>query len=168
MTYDVSIPFSDTREFTDQVSWRGISMEFDRFLTGNLAAGLGISWSVFLEKEPDSYYQSDEMLIYGTQVRYNNAVPLLARVSWYHTPPSGSFSVYFSAGAGAAWQELRRDIGLWTFGDDAWQFALSPEAGIIFPVWQSNVSAKVRYVQGFETSTVPSLSYLSAGVGIAW
>ena len=167
MTYDVSLPLSATGEFAGQFSWRGIALDFDRFINDQLSVGLGVSWSVFLEKEPQSYYQNEDMLTHGTQVRYINSVPLLARFSWY-TAPSGSYRAYFSAGVGTAWQERRRDVGLWTFGDDYWQFALSPEAGIIIPVSRTYLTAKLRYVQGFKTPAIPSLSYLSLGVGYAW
>jgi len=69
MTYDVGVPFSSTKEFTDQVSWRGLSLDFDRFVGDNLAVGMGFSWSTFVEKESDSDYQRENILLHGTQVR---------------------------------------------------------------------------------------------------
>ena len=103
MTYDVGIPFSSTKEFANQVSWRGVSMDIDRFINDNLALGIGVSWSVFLEKESDSYYEHDDLLIHGTQVRYINNIPLLARISWYQQ--ASQFEAYFTAGVGTVWQE---------------------------------------------------------------
>ena len=166
MTYDVGFPFSSTKEFTNQVSWRGIAIDVDRFINDNLAVGLGISWSTFLEKEPDSDYQREDMLIHGTQVRYINNIPLLARISWYQ--PTGNFDTYFTAGVGTVWQDVRREIGLWAFDDDYWQFALSPEVGIIFPVGQTYITGKLRYMQGFKTSDAPGLSYMALGLGVAF
>jgi hypothetical protein len=166
MTYDVAFPFGSTKEFTDQVSWRGVSLDFDRFINDNVAVGLGVSWSVFLEKEADSDYQHDLMLIHGTQVRYINDIPILARFSWYQ--PTGGFDTYFTAGVGTVWQQQRREIGLWAFEGNYWQFALSPEAGIIFPMGRSYLTAKVKYMQGFKTSSAPALSNLGIGVGFAW
>ena len=166
MAYEVAFPFSDTKEFAGQVSWRGVSLDFDRFLNDNMAVGLGISWGVFLEKEADSDYEYQDMLIHGTQVRYINNIPMLARFSWYQ--PAGEFDTYFTAGVGTVWQENRREIGLWAFQDSYWQFALSPEAGIIFPLGRSYLTAKVKYMQGFKTSSAPPLSYLGIGVGFAW
>ena len=167
MAYEVAFPFSNTKEFTDQVSWRGVSMDVDRLINDNVAVGLGFSWGVFVEKEPDSDYQLDNnMLVHGTQVRYINNIPMLARFSWYQ--PTGSFETYFTAGVGTVWQQQRREIGLWAFEDNYWQFALSPEAGIIFPIARSYLTAKVKYMQGFKTSEAPALSYLGIGVGFAW
>ena len=166
MAYEIAFPFSDTKSFTDQVSWRGVSLDFDRFVSDNMAVGLGISWGVFVEKEEDSYFEYEDMLIHGTQVRYINNIPILARFSWYQ--PTGEFDTYFTAGIGTVWQENRRDIGLWAFQDSYWQFALSPEVGIIFPIGRSYLTAKVKYMQGFKTSDAPGLSYLGVGVGFAW
>ena len=35
LTYDVGIPFADTKEFTDQASWRGLTFDFDRVACGH-------------------------------------------------------------------------------------------------------------------------------------
>lgn len=166
MSYDVGIPLSSTKEFADQVSWRGVSMDVDRFINDNLAVGLGVSWSVFLEKESDTYYENEELLIHGTQVRYINNIPLMARISWYQQ--TGQFEAYFTAGVGTVWQEQNRQLGLWSFVGNYWQFAVSPEAGIIFPMGRTYLTAKVKYMNGFKTSTAPTLSYLGIGLGFAW
>lgn len=166
MTYDIGIPFSATKEYANQVSWRGVALDVDRFLNDNAAVGLAFSWNVFLEKEPESYYQREQMLIHGTQVRYINNIPLLARFSWYQ--PTSKFETYFTAGVGTVWQQTRREIGLWAFEDNYWQFALSPEAGIIYPLGGTYLTAKVRYMHGFKTSNAQTLSYLGIGLGFAW
>ena len=166
LTYDVGIPFSSTKEFTDQVSWRGLSLDFDRFVGDNLAVGLGFAWSTFVEKEADSDYQLENILLHGTQVRYINDIPLTARFSWYQ--PLSSMELYATLGAGAAWQELRREIGTWAFVGSYWQFVMIPEVGIIYPLGSSYLNARVKYVQAFESSEAPGLSYLSIGVGFAW
>ena len=166
LTYDVGFPFSSTKEFANQVSWRGLSFDVDRFVNDNLAVGTSVSWSLFLEKEPDSYYELEEILLHGTQVRYINNIPLMARISWYQ--PLDMLETFFSLGIGTTWQEMRREIGTWAFTDTYWQFALAPELGIILPVGQTYVTAKVKYVNAFKTSNAPSLSYLSLGLGFAW
>ena len=148
------------------MSWRGVSLDFDRFIGDNLAVGMGFSWSVFLEKESDSYYEREHLLLHGTQVRYINNIPLTARISWYQ--PMEMMELFGTIGIGTAWQEVRREIGTFAFAGNYWQFALTPEVGMIFPVGQSYVTAKVRYVQAFETTEAPDLSYMSIGVGVAW
>jgi hypothetical protein len=167
MTYDVGFPFSATKEFADQVSWRGLSLDVDRFVTENVAVGTGVSWSVFLEKDPDSYWQKDQLLLHGTQVRYINNIPLMARISWFQ--PMDELEPYFTLGIGTVWQENRRDMGLWEWTDNYWQFALAPEVGVIVPMGTSVTTLKLKYTHGFSTdSGAPTLSYLSVGVGIGW
>jgi len=50
ITYDVAFPFSSTKEFADQLSWRGAALDFDRFIGKNFAVGMGFSWSTFVQK----------------------------------------------------------------------------------------------------------------------
>ena len=166
MTYDLGFPFASTREFADQVSWRGLSLDLDRFLNDNLAVGTSFSWSVFLEKEPDSYYERDKVLMHGTQVRYINNIPMLARVAWYQ--PMDGFEPYFSLGMGTVWQETRREIGVYAFKGSYWQFALKPELGVVVPVGNTYAVLKLAYVQGFKTQNAPALSYMNLGIGFAW
>ena len=167
MTYDVGIPFSETKEFTDQVSWRGLTLDFDRFLNDNLALGMAFSWSTFLQKEADSYYQRDEILLNGTQVRYNNNIPLTVKIAYYK--PVSTVDLFGSLGVGTVWQETRREIGTFAFVGNYWQFALVPELGVIIPAgFRTKVTARARYVAGFKTSSAPPLSYLSFGLGLAW
>jgi len=166
LTYDVGIPFADTKEFTDQASWRGLTFDFDRFVGDNLAVGMGFSWSTFVEKEPDSYYEREELLLHGTQVRYNNNIPLTVKIAYYK--PVSNLDIFGSLGVGTAWQETRREIGTFAFVGSYWQFALVPELGVLIPAGQSNVTARVRYVSGFKTDNAPALSYLSFGLGLVW
>ena len=166
MTYDVGVPFSSTKEFTNQVSWRGLALDFDRFVGDNLAVGMGFSWSTFVEKEADSDYQRENILLHGTQVRYINNIPLTVRLSWYQ--PLDMMEFYGTLGVGTVWQEARREIGTFAFTDNYWQFAMTPELGIIFPMGSSYLTAKVRYVMGFETDQAPDINYLSVGLGFAW
>jgi len=166
LTYDVGVPFSSTKEFTDNASWRGLTFDVDRFINDNLAVGLGFSWSTFIEKESDAYYERDEILLHGTQVRYNNNIPLTVKIAYYK--PVSSFDVFGSLGVGTVWQENRREIGTFAFTGSYWQFALVPEIGVLIPAGQTNVTARVRYVAGIKTDKAPALSYLSFGLGLAW
>lgn len=166
MTYDVGFPLSSTKDFAGQVSWRGLSLDMDRFVTENLAVGATFAWSVFLEKESDSYYERGDVLMHGTQVRYINNIPLLARISYYL--PANMLEPFISLGVGTSWQETRREIGTFAYVGNYWQFALRPEIGVIVPMGNSYGTAKVSYTQGFKTDNAPALSYLSLGFGFAW
>jgi len=168
MTYDVSFPLGTTKTFADQVSWRGLSLDMDRLLNDNLALGVGVGWNTFVQKYPDSYYQRDEMLLHGTQVRYVNDIPIAARFTWYQ--PLDMVEPYFTLGVGTVWQQMRREIGLLAFEGNYWQFLLAPELGAVFPLgYKSYGTLKVKYTQGFQTSDSDNaLSFLSIGVGVAW
>ena len=165
-TYDIAFPFSSTKEFTDQVSWRGMALDVDRLVNSNFAVGLGFSWSTFVEKEADTYYEGERVLIHGTQVRYINTVPMLARFSYYKG--LDAMDAYATLGVGTTWQERRQEIGTFAFTGSYWQFALSPEVGVLVPVGNTFVTLKVRYLHSFKTSDAPELSFLGIGLGFAW
>ena len=168
LTYDVSFPFGTTKTFADQVSWRGLSLDMDRLVNDNLALGVGVGWNTFVQKYPDSYYQNDEMLLHGTQVRYINDIPITARFSWYQ--PMDQIEPYFTLGVGTIWQEMRREIGLFAFTGSYWQFVLAPELGTVVPLGMSAYGTlKVKYTYGFKTGDNDNtLSFLSIGLGVAW
>lgn len=166
MTYDVAVPFAASRDYADQFSWRGLSLDFDRFVGDNLAVGFGFSWNLFLEKEPDSDYFYEELQFHGTQVNYLNNIPLVARISWYQ--PLDFLELFASLGIGTVWQENRTEIGTFAFTGSGWQFALTPEVGTIFPIGNTYIAANLKYVMGFETEQIQDLSYLSFGLGFAW
>jgi hypothetical protein len=168
LSYDLSFPFGNTKTFTDQVSWRGLSLDMDRLINDNLALGLGVGWNTFVQKYPDSYYQNDEMLLHGTQVRYINDIPITARFSWYQ--PMEKLEPYVTLGVGTVWQEMRREIGLFSFEGNYWQFVLAPELGAVIPVGSHSYGiVKIKYTQGFKTGdNENALSFLSLGLGVAW
>lgn len=166
MTYDVAIPSSYTKEFTDHFSWRGVSLDGDRMLDENLGIGFGFSWQVFVEKEIDAQLIRDQALITGTQVRYINSIPMMARFSYYQE--MDMIIPYFTAGVGTVWQEQKTHIGTWAVTSTGWQFAIAPEVGVMIPAGPTNLIVKVKYNHGFETKSIESLSYLNFGLGIAW
>lgn len=166
MTYDVAIPFSSTKDYTDHFSWRGASLDGDRMLDSNLGIGFGFSWQTFVEKEVDTQLEYNNSLVTGTQVRYVNTIPMFARLSYYNE--MDLFTPYFTAGIGTAWQEKRTDIGVWSITESAWHFALAPEIGIIVPAGPTFVTFKVKYMQAFKTSSTDALTYLNFGLGLAW
>ena len=98
LTYDVAFPFSYTKEYADQMSWRGAALDFDRFVGESFAIGMGFSWSTFVQKYPDSYYQTESVLLHGTQVRYVNNIPITARFSWYQA--LNALELYGTLGVG--------------------------------------------------------------------
>ena len=88
LTYAPSIPLSNTKDFADNASWRGINLEYKKAVKENVTAGLSFGWHVFDE-------QTDEVLsgfgvdISGDQFRYINSFPLLANVSYFLGKPGG-------------------------------------------------------------------------------
>ena len=47
ITYNMGLPMSDTKDFTDAYSWRGMGLEFRKFVKNTTSVGLSLGWNVF-------------------------------------------------------------------------------------------------------------------------
>src|ERR1700741_2562497 len=127
ISYPISFPFGDLKDYIGATSFRGISLEFNKRQKPNLDIGLEASWHVFYERVAEKPYQIESATITSTQFRYTNAVPLLAQAKWLKTSGSGKAMPYAGLGIGTTYIERATDFGLYRLTNDAWQFCLRPE-----------------------------------------
>ena len=76
MTYDVSIPLGDTKEYTGGTQWRGFGMEGRWYSSKNTSIGFAWDWNVF----HDVISGTQEIrngAVTGVQIRTINAFPFL-------------------------------------------------------------------------------------------
>lgn len=163
-TYSIGVPTGSTNDYISSVSFRGVNFEGLIELNDNLAAGWLIGWNVFCEKRLNDTYIKDNVTIEGTQYRYMNLFPILARGIYQLGKKSGT-RPYFGAGIGFTPDILRTDIGLYSFKQDAWHFTIAPELGINFPVSGGAITGSLRYLYGFKKLEIENISYLSLNIG---
>jgi hypothetical protein len=79
MTYQASVPMGDTKDFTDNTSWRGIGLDFRYRVEKSTTVGMAFGWNVFHERTyGTTEIQTDNPgAITGTQNNYLNAFPIL-------------------------------------------------------------------------------------------
>ena len=128
VTYAPSIPLSNTKDFADNASWRGINLEYKKAVKENVTAGLSFGWHVF-DEQTDEVLSSFGVDISGDQFRYINSFPLLANVSYFLGKPGG-VRPFIGADVGVYVMEHRLDIGLYTIHETNAHFGFGPEAGI--------------------------------------
>ena len=82
VTYAVSIPMGNTKDFTDNVSWRGVGFDYAKFILGGESTSIGFAtgWYVFNDNKPNETTTRDNITVNGTQYRYLNSFPVLAVV----------------------------------------------------------------------------------------
>ena len=134
ITYDVSFPSGNLKEYIDEVSWRGFGIEGRWFSNKNLSFGLSFAWSVFDERTNDLIQITNEGVngtVGGTQIRTVNSLPMLATAHYYTGKRRDQFRFYFGAGAGMYYIKQRLEIGLIALENDNWHFGLAPEVGVL-------------------------------------
>lgn len=163
-TYSMSVPLEVNNDYITSWSFRGVTFEGLIELNERLAAGWLAGWNVFSEKHLNDIYVKDNVTINGTQYRYMNLFPILARAAYQFGKHSGT-RPYIGAGLGTTGEISRTDIGLISYREDAWHLSISPETGINIPVKGGAITTSFRYIYGLKAQDIHSISYLSFNLG---
>lgn len=165
--YSMSFPHGDTKEYTENASFRGFVVEGKGFVTQKVTFGGFIQWNTFTEEVLDDHIDLGDLNIYGNSYRYNNVMPLMASVSYYHFHgEKKAINPFASLGIGTIYQEQKTKLGTNAIYTDGWMFGLAPEVGVSYTLPGGfEVVANYKYMYGFETNQVPQLSYSSLNIG---
>ena len=159
VTYQVSIPLADTRDFITRPGWLGFGVDARRFIKPNLSLGLSFNWNVLRQtgKAGDDY-----------QFRTIKALPILFS-GHYYLGRKKIFKPYLAISGGAYNIHKREEKTDAITTDDTWHFGLVPELGFI--TWTRDYLAlvgNVKYHYIFASGDAGAESYLSVGVGLLW
>ena len=166
-TYSMSVPMSGISNYISSTSFRGVNFEGLKDIKGNIAVGWVLGWNTFSEKRANEVYVQDNVTLTGTQYRYKNLFPLLARGVYQIGGQEGT-RPYIGAGLGVTPDITRTVVGVYSFEETAWHFTMAPEAGIIIPFGYTSFTANVRYVYGFKAGELGMMSFLSLNLGLLW
>ena len=167
ISYSVGFPTGDFNEYVDQISYRGINMDFYWHVKPNLDAGVEVGWNVFYSKEDKKTYTEGTQSITGVQYRYTNAVPIIAGARWRKT--GGKVEPYLGAGLGTTSVNRSTDFGLYRIYINTWQFCVRPEAGIMYKLSTiSGLTAGVKYYANFENDDLSAQTFFTVNVGFVF
>ncbi len=156
ISYQIAFPFSDTKTFTNAVSFRGVGLDFRKEVEPQTSVGFSASWNVFHEV-------TDEMInlselgeegnaaadISGNQNRIINTFPLLLTAHRYFDSGDDGEVLYIGFGAGASYRKSRLEIGTVAVTENKWHFTLAPEIGFGFETGHDTylgISVKYNYL----------------------
>ncbi len=139
VTYDITFPSGDLKDFTNNESWRGITIEGRKFFGPQFSAGLSWAWRTFHENT-DELITFDGGAASGNQFRRFYISPILATFQLYMYDPWSNATIlpYAGLGVGTYWIEKKLDMGVYTITDSNWHFGLAPEVGVMVPVGYSS------------------------------
>jgi hypothetical protein len=166
-TYSIGIPLGGMDNYISAGSFRGANFEGLKELNSKVAVGWILGWNVFSEKRANEVYTKDNLTVTGTQYRYMNLFPMLAR-GIYEFGETGSTRPFIGAGTGVTADIAKTNIGLYSFQKTAWHFTIAPEIGIKIPLGYTSLTGSLRYTYGVKTKELGNLSYFSINLGGLW
>jgi len=164
LSYQVSFPEGDTKDFTDATSYRGFGLEGRWFVGPDLTAGLAFNWNLFFESS-DNPVDIPNGTVSGKQDRVINAFPFYVTTHYYMGP---AHMFYAGLGAGLVPMTERLDIGLHTYSNTSWHVGVAPEIGISYEVgYHARAVLALQYNYAFEAEDT-KLEYWAMKIGIAY
>ena len=170
VSYPIGFPMSDLGDYIEATSFRGIELELYKMVKPTMAVGLESAWQLFYEREDEKVYTEGTASVSGVQYRYTNEVPIIA-FGRYIKSTDGQIAPFVGVGLGTVFINRYADFGLYRITNDAWQFCLRPELGVIFKMKGSGapgIMVAAKYYSGFGTDDLDAQSYLSINLGLTF
>jgi opacity protein-like surface antigen len=169
-TYPISIGTGDLGDYISQPSFRGIAIDYRRDVKTNLAIGFHLAWNVFYEEMSKETYTVDNASLTGKQYRYQNSFPMLATAT-YFLKPEETLNPFVTLGIGTVYNRRNTDMNIYTLEQEAWNFALQPEAGFLYEIAENTaISISVKYYSGFKggNELTEAQNYVSLNLGFSF
>ena len=159
----------DLQDYNSSVSFRGISLEFNKSIKQNVDVGLESGWNVFYDREDAKVYTEETASISGVQYRYTNAVPIILGGKYYFKAGNENLRPDGGVGLGTLFVNRSTDFGLYRISTEAWQFCIRPELGLRFDVpGGAGFILGGKYYAGFETDDLSAQSYFTINIGVVF
>lgn len=166
--YSMGFGTGDLGDYIGAASFRGFTIDYRKLVQPNIGVGFEVGWNVFYEERSFDTYTQGNRSLSGKQYRYNNQFPMLFAADYY-LKPGEQINPFAGLGIGTMYSLRNTDMGQYTLEEDAWNFALRPEIGVLFEA-NPNMSLAVtgKYYYGFEAGDLPSQSYFALSVGFVF
>lgn len=171
LAYSIGFGTGDLGSFISKPSFRGVSFDYRYRFQPNLAAGVSFQWNTFYEEFSRDTYEVDNVALTGKQFRYSNNFPMLATVTYYLSEDEEGMIPFATLGIGTMYTRRNTDMNLYTIEQEAWNFDLQPEIGVLFNQYDGfGFSASLKYNNGFAggSELTEGQSYLSLNIGVSF
>jgi len=170
MSYQMGLPYGDTKAFTDNDSWIGLGLSSNWMKGDHASVGIYLGWNEFYERTTETL-EIQNGTIFGNQYRDYNIFPMLLTGKIYIGNVDKRRRLFLGVGAGAYYVHQTFDIGLSTLYEDNWHFGVAPEAGFLINGFRgTGVELAARYHYPMSGGTylqgkAQSPQYLTVGLG---
>jgi hypothetical protein len=174
LSYQISLPGGDTKNFTGETSFRGIGLDLRKEIAPATTAGLFFGWHVFYERIDETIQIQTENpgAITGMQDRFLNSFPIMLSLQRFFGK-AGGIQPFLGLNAGGFIILQEIGFGVSVFENDEWQWGGAPELGVVVPIDRDVsiiISGKYNYAFTGESvlGTDINNSYWTLGIGFAW
>ncbi len=167
LSYTVGFPMADMKDFTDQVSGRGVAFDYNYLFQDNIAIGLGVGWQTFTEELGYTTTVDGTTTLSGYEYHYVNSFPI--HVTGTYFLGTDNLRPYVGLGVGTIYNMTDADIGVFRFEENEWHFSLRPEVGVQYDLnYRTGLRLSARYNHAFSAGDIGSFSFFAIGGGIVW
>jgi hypothetical protein len=161
LSYDISIPTSDTKEFVSNISLVGFGLDARKMTHGKYSYGVTFHWNSFTDDrlEQEDTEGGNTIII---DDRSMESFPLMINGHYYLFSDVESFRPFFGGNIGTYYIITRRSVDGVKRSDTGWQFGIAPDVGFMLQFMHDiHVMITLRYNYAFKTSGSPAQSYFS-------
>ena len=171
LTYSISVPTGETRDFTAKTSFKGLSIDLRKFISYNASIGFLVGYSAF-EEETNRTISTSIGDISGDQSRLINAFPIMI-TTHYYLGEGTEFRPFIGIGAGMYYFYHQLEQADENLESNKWHFGIAPEAGFVYLLGSIYAFVNVRYNYAFSaeneiTRISTSQSYAAFNIGFAF
>jgi hypothetical protein len=172
--YTMAQPSGDTKDFVNQYSWLGFSLEGDWFNRSNLSTGFILGWQeMYQDINGDSFAFANGTAT-GRTYRHISSLPLLLRGRYWAGESGQMIRAFGGLGVGTYWMKQLVDVGILTADENHWHFGLAPEVGVLMTTrggvgWTLNARYNYPFAAGdYLGGSNASWSYWGIGIGVTY
>ena len=172
LTYSPAVPTGDTKNFVDDFSWLGFTLEGDWFgWRDDISTGFIIGWQELYQESNNDSFEFPIGTTTGRTYRHISAIPLLFR-GRYWANADKQIQPFVGAGVGTYWMKQMLDFGIYTGEEDHWHFGVAPEVGVMFTTrggvgWTLNARYNYPFKAGdYLSGDSKSWAYWGIGMGV--
>jgi hypothetical protein len=165
LSYDVSIPTSDTKGLVSNISLVGFGLDARKMTHGKYSYGVTFHWNKFVDDrlEQENTESGNTILI---DDRSMDSFPLMVNGHYYLFSDVETFRPFIGGNIGTYFIITRRLVDGIRRTDKGWQFGIAPDLGFMLHFMHDiHVMFTLRYNYAFKTGGSPAQSYFSIMFG---
>lgn len=178
-TYQLGFATGDTKDFIEDMSWRGFGLDFRYTVQKEVSVGFVTGWNIFYQQvdETTQFTGENPGAITALSNRYTNFVPVMLNAHYY-MGEKGKYRPYIGLAAGGYYVNQELQVGVATFINDSWEWGIAPELGIIIPVQRDLgiiLAGKYNFIfteetlfEGTSFEKNVTNGYWGIQIGVAW